>query len=388
MRIIVFSLMLCVLSACTTGPSDDKKAPLKMRESSFESLPGWQKDDFSGISQAFGRSCARLLKRGPAGFLKKDQRWGTIQGWQENCRVFQATAQDKKSQKQFFEKYFVPYEIRAGREEEGLFTGYYEASLRGSYKKYGEYQVPLHAKPSDLVMVSLGEFRDDLKGRRIAGRVTNGRLKPYEDRADITKGDIASDVLVWVDDSIDKFFLQIQGSGLVRMDDGSSVRVGYDGQNGHPYFAIGRDLIHQGELTKDNVSLQTIRAWLKANPHKAQEVMNKNASYVFFRELSDEGPIGGEGIPLTPLRSLAVDHSLIPYGVPFWIDVEHPDENALKLQRMMVAQDTGGAIRGAVRGDVFWGYGPQAEDLAGRMKSEGRYWALLPRTIAHASLTY
>lgn len=379
MRIILFSLMLCVLSACASGPSDDK-APLTMRQSSFGALPGWKEDNFSGISQAFGRSCKRLLKRGSSGFLAKDQRWGSLQDWQERCRIFEGVSNDQKSQKSFFEQHFVPYEIRAGREEEGLFTGYYEASLKGSYKKHGKYQVPVHAKPNDLVMVSLGEFREDLKGRRIAGRVSNGRLKPYEDRADITEGDIASDVLIWVDDAIDKFFLQIQGSGLVRMDDGSTVRVGYDGQNGHPYFAIGRDLIHQGELTKDNVSLQTIRAWLKANPHKAQDVMNKNASYVFFRKLSDEGPIGGEGIPLTPLRSLAVDHSLIPYGVPFWIDVDHPDEDASKLQRMMVAQDTGGAIRGPVRGDVFWGYGPKAEDLAGRMKSEGRYWAILPKT--------
>ena len=259
MRIILFSLMLCVLSACASTPSDDK-APLKMRAGSFGALPGWQEDDFSGITQAFGRSCARLLKRGSAGFLTKDQRWGTMQDWQERCRIFQTVSQDQRSQKRFFEQYFIPYEIRAGREEGGLFTGYYEASLRGSYKKNGQYQVPLHAKPDDLVMVSLGEFREDLKGRRIAGRVTNGRLKPYEDRADITKGDIASDVLIWVDDAIDKFFLQIQGSGLVRMDDGSSVRVGYDGQNGHPYFAIGRDLIHQGELTKETVSLQTIRA--------------------------------------------------------------------------------------------------------------------------------
>jgi len=229
-------------------------------------------------------------------------------------------------------------------------------------------------------MVQLGEFREDLKSRRIAGRVVDGKLKPYETREDIVAGNWPhnEEVLVWVDNPIDAFFVQIQGSGVVQMNDGSVMRIGYAGQNGHVYSAIGRELIERGEITKENVSLQSIRAWLEANPDQADEIMNTNASYVFFRELEGEGPLGGEGIALTAGRSLAIDRSLISYGVPLWTDIQPPVEGIGTIRRMMIAQDTGGAIRGPVRGDVFWGFGARAESLAGPMKSKGRYWVLLP----------
>ena len=230
-------------------------------------------------------------------------------------------------------------------------------------------------------MVQLGEFRDDLKGRRIAGRVIDGKLKPYESREQIVAGNWPhnQEVLVWVDDPVDAFFVQIQGSGVVQLNDGNVMRIGYAGQNGHVYYAIGRELIERGELTKEEVSLQTIRAWLEKNPAQADEIMNTNASYVFFRELDGEGPLGGEGVALTAGRSLAIDRSLISYGVPVWTDIEPPSASVGKIQRLMVAQDTGGAIRGAVRGDVFWGFGERAEAIAGPMKSRGQYWILLPR---------
>jgi membrane-bound lytic murein transglycosylase A len=163
------------------------------------------------------------------------------------------------------------------------------------------------------------------------------------------------------------------------MTDGSAVRVGYDGQNGHPYYAIGRELIKRGELSKDEVSLQTIRAWLESHPEGAADLMYKNPSYVFFRVLKDDGPVGGEGLTLTPQRSLAIDRSKLPYGAPLWVDIDPPSASYGPIRRLMVAQDTGGAIVGAVRGDVFWGYGAEAETLAGIMKSQGRYWILLPK---------
>ncbi|PNW60305.1 UNVERIFIED_CONTAM: hypothetical protein BEN50_26175, partial [Euhalothece sp. KZN 001] len=267
-----------------------------------------------------------------------------------------------------------------GKEDTGLFTGYYEASLKGARERGGAYQYPLRALPDDLVMVDLGAFRDDLKGRRIAGRVRGSRLHPYESRADITKGALPADqdqALVWVDDPVDAFFLHIQGSGRVMLDDDTAMRVGYAGQNGHPYYAIGRELIRRGELDKDEVSLQSIRSWLRQNPDGAWDVMFTNASYVFFRELEGAGPIGGGGLPLTPGRSLAIDPTRIPYGTPLWVDIDHPDEKAAPIRRLMVAQDTGGAIRGAIRGDVFWGHGDRGEYYGGKMKSDGRYWLLL-----------
>jgi membrane-bound lytic murein transglycosylase A len=222
-----------------------------------------------------------------------------------------------------------------------------------------------------------------MKGERIAGRVIDGRLRPYEDRARIEGGALKGRDLemVWVDDAVDAFFLHIQGSGRVVMEDGSVMRVGYAGQNGHPYVAVGRELIARGVLTKENVSMQSIREWLRANPGEAAGLMNKNPSFVFFRPLDGEGPQGAQGVALTPGRSLAVDRSFVPYGLPVWLDAQDPLDGAARLRRLMVAQDTGGAIRGPVRGDVFWGHGDDAELRAGKMKSPGRYHLLIPRTV-------
>lgn len=297
--------------------------------------------------------------------------------WQAICSNLQAlNAQDETQVKAFFERHFRPVQILAGGEAEGLFTGYYEASLRGSLVRDARYRIPLYMRPEDLVMVNLGEFRDELKGQRIAGRVIEGQLKPYEDRAQIVAGAWPHNdkVLVWVDDPVDAFFVQVQGSGVVQMNDGSVMRIGFAGQNGHIYYAIGRELVKRGELDKDHVSMQAIREWLATHPAQADEIMNTNRSYVFFKVLDgDAGPMGGENVALTPGRSLAVDHSLLPYGLPLWVDIDAP-----RLQRLVMAQDTGGAITGPVRGDMFWGYGPQAEAMAGPMKSPGRYWALVP----------
>jgi membrane-bound lytic murein transglycosylase A len=309
-----------------------------------------------------------------------------MRDWQAACAAAPHAAlhNDARAAKAFFEQWFAPYEMRAaGGSAEGLFTGYYEASLRGSRVKGGAYTVPLHKRPADLVMVELGEFREELKGQRIAGRVTDGKLKPYEDRARITAGQWPHDdeVLAWVDSATDAFFLEIQGSGVVQMDDGTTMRVGYDGQNGHPYYAIGRELVKRGILPKEKVSMQAIRDWLAENPDQARDMMNLNKSYVFFRELTGGGPLGAENVVLTPARSLAVDNGKMAYGVPVWIDTAPPAEGQARLRRLMVAQDTGGAIRGAVRGDVFFGYGPQAEAQAGVMKSRGRSWLLLPRNM-------
>jgi membrane-bound lytic murein transglycosylase A len=285
--------------------------------------------------------------------------------------------------RQYFETHFTPVAATADGEPEGLFTGYYEASLRGSRTQEGPYRIPLRAKPSDLVMVNLGEFREELKGQRIAGRVKGGLLKPYEDRAAIEDGKLPPDqdrVLFWVDNAVDAFFLQIQGSGVVTLPDGSAVQVGYDGQNGHPYYAIGKELVKRGHLAQSDVSMQAIRSWLAENPVEGRDIMRTNKSYVFFRVLDKDGAIGGEGLPLTAGRSLAIDHSLIPYGVPVFVDLAPPRPQDQRIQRLMVAQDTGGAIRGPVRGDVFWGFGPDAEAIAGPMKSRGRAWFLLPKS--------
>jgi membrane-bound lytic murein transglycosylase A len=286
----------------------------------------------------------------------------------------------------FFENWFAPYAVSDSGTMDGLFTGYYEASLDGARTPSARYATPLHLRPGDLVTVDLGAFRDDLKGERIAGQVVGGKLTPYHDRAAISAGALDGKDLevVWVDDPVDAFFLHIQGSGRVALDDGSEIRVGYAAQNGHAYTAVGRVLIAEGEVSREAMSMQVIRSWLAANPDRAQALMNQNRSYVFFASLDGDGPLGAQGVALTPGRSLAVDRRFLPLSVPLWLDITAPAENApgeRTLRRLVIAQDTGGAIRGPVRGDLFWGHGEAAANIAGRMKGHGRYYLLLPRTV-------
>jgi membrane-bound lytic murein transglycosylase A len=312
---------------------------------------------------------------------------------------------------------FRAFQIKNRDLEEGLFTGYYEPLLRGSRRRRAPYDVPLYKLPRDLITIDLGRFREELRGQRLAGRVEGRELLPYAERRAIEGGALARrDLeLLWVDDPIDAFFLQIQGSGQIELPDGRRLRLGYAGQNGHPYFAIGRELIARGALTREQVSLQSIRAWLQENPEQATEVMALNASYVFFRELEGEGPIGSHGVVLTPGRSLAIDRSFLPLGAPLWLDTTFPTPERVPttvmtssagatatepsphsvdpaqpasapLQRLVVAQDTGGAIRGPVRGDLFWGAGEEAEELAGHMKQQGRLYLLLPIALAERVL--
>jgi membrane-bound lytic murein transglycosylase A len=288
----------------------------------------------------------------------------------------------------FFESEFRPFAATNPGEAAGLFTGYYEPTLYGSRRRHGRFTVPLFARPPELVTVDLGRFRPDWKGRRIAGRVVAGALEPYPDRAAIAAGALAGRRLeiVWVDDPVDAFFLEIQGSGRVELAEGGAIRLGFAAQNGHPYTPIGRELVARGALRKDEVSLQSIRRWLADHPHAAPEVMAKNASYVFFERGEGEGPVGTEGVVLTPGRSLAVDTAFLPLGLPLWLAGTVPSPAAAApdraLRRLLVAQDTGGAIRGPVRGDVFWGHGEEAAAVAGRMKNPGRLWALLPKGLA------
>ncbi|HYD18289.1 MAG TPA: MltA domain-containing protein [Patescibacteria group bacterium] len=285
------------------------------------------------------------------------------------------------SARSFFESEFTPYEISDAEDRDGLFTGYYEPVLRGSLTKHDKYLVPLYARPDDLITVNLGDFKPELKGETITGRVNKDKLVPYFTRADIEKGAIKDEEkkIVWVDSAVDAFFLHIQGSGQVQMEDGTVLRVGYAAQNGHAYTAIGKSLLEKKELQPGNVSMQSIRQWLETHPDRAAEIMNINESYVFFRKLEGDGPLGAEGVALTPGRSLAIDKKKFPYGAPVFIDAAAPEGEG-KLQRLMIAQDTGGAIRGAVRGDFFWGAGEQAAHNAGIMKSKGQAYLLLPKT--------
>jgi membrane-bound lytic murein transglycosylase A len=369
-------------------PSQDR---LVLKPAAFQDLPGWRDDAVGEALPAFLRSCARIAAL-PDGAPVSDKGGEASAGKAEDWRPVCAEAArlppgDREAARRFFETRFQPWAARNNRNPLGLFTGYYEPLLHGSRRRHGRYTVPLYGRPPELVMVDLGRFRDDLRGKRIAGKVEKGSLVPFADRKEIDEGALAGRKLeiVWVDDPVDAFFLQVQGSGRVELAEGGEMRVGYAAQNGRPYTSIGKALIQSRALNPETVSLQTIRAWLEAHPDKIDDVLEKDASYVFFQEVKGEGPMGAEGVPLTPGRSMAVDLNYLPLGVPLWLSAGVPAPEAgqpdRKLHRLLIAQDTGGAIRGPVRGDLFWGFGPEAEALAGRMKHRGKLWVLLPRGV-------
>lgn len=399
-RLIRFSaaaaLAAAFLVACER--KEEVKAPpppdkLTLKPAAFTDLPGWTADRVAEAVPAFRRSCAKLTALPADRPVGPDGVGGTGGDWQAPCTALATLPDgDDAAARAFFERWFTPYAAANNDNRRGLFTGYYEVELEGSRTPDPAYPVPLYKRPADLIMVDLGDFADRWKGERIAGRVANGRLKPFEDRAAIEAGALRNKglELLWLQDPVAVFFLHIQGSGRVRFPDGTETRVGYAAQNGHKYVAIGKELIDRGELAREQVSLQSIRAWLKAHPDQAPDLMNKNPSYVFFQELKGEGPNGAQNVALTPGRSLAVDSKFLPYGVPVWLDAEdplaqNPTDGQARLRRLLVAQDTGGAIRGPVRGDVFWGHGEEAEKRAGVMKSAGEYYILLPKTVAPAS---
>lgn len=337
-------------------------------------MPGFPLDSLIDAKPALEKSCTVLVKQGTKTPIKT-----AAADWQAPCTALHA-AQDSTSVGVVLMRLFNAYKVTSAEGNNGLFTGYYVPLLEASTTRGGDYQTPLYARPADLVEVNLGDFRDALKGQRIAGTVIDGKLKPYADRAAIDKGALngKAQPLYWAKDPIAVFFLQVQGSGILQLPDGTRRNIGYAAQNGHPYVAIGKELIARGALTPENTSLHTIRAWLQQNPDSATDVLHKNPSYVFFREMKD-GATGAAGLVLTPGRSLAVDNKFISYNLPLWLDTTLPD--GAPFQRLMVAQDTGGAIIGAVRGDVFFGAGEVAEHTAGLMKQPGDYYVLVPKTV-------
>ncbi|GLQ04929.1 murein transglycosylase A [Sneathiella chinensis] len=390
-------LAVCIIAVVGAGgyllwsylqPEEEIADQLVLEASDFSRLDGWSEDSFTGFLDAFGKSCEKIQTLPDSRSMGGQNIAGTAGDWKDVCEQGMALSGEAADIRSFVETRFTPFSVRNNDQPDGLFTGYYEASLKGSRVKSETYNTPLLKRPDDLVMVNLGAFRDSLRGQRIAGFVRDGQLKPYFDRTEIETGalDDRDLEIVYVDSAVDAFFLHIQGSGWVDMEDGNDLRVGYAGQNGHPYYAIGRTLIEQGHVTKEKMSMQAIRDWLETNPDKADELMRLNRSYVFFRELDTGGPIGAQGVELTPERSLAVDRKWMPLGVPIWLETElqeNPDTDIVTpFRRLMMAQDTGGAIRGPVRGDVFWGHGQMAYDRAGAMKSGGRYWILLPNSVA------
>ncbi|GAB6052460.1 murein transglycosylase A [Magnetospira thiophila] len=370
-----------------TPESTEQGAPqegLLLRLESFAELPGWFGGRQSEMLPAFLKSCGKLANRSGDTLFNDDPRFGRYVDWRLLCaQAAQLPGANDSVVRDFLVTNFQPYRVvsEGGSEDEGLFTGYYEAEIRASRIASERYWVPLLGPPSDLITVDLGQFRASLKGQTLSGRLHGKRLEPHASRQDIAHGALTDQHLefLWADDPVDLFFLQVQGSGRAVLPDGSVVRVGYAGTNGHEYKSIGKILIERQEVTREQMSMQAIRQWIAAHPDKGLALLMENPSYVFLRENPGDGPIGAQGVPLTPGRSLAVDKRYIPYGVPLWLDTTDPVDPEQPLRRVVIAQDTGGAIRGPIRGDLFWGYGREAAHKAGLMKQTGGYWLLLPR---------
>lgn len=375
---------LLALGACATrtpqpssslppsgGYDSSQPERLNLTPVAFSQLPGWNEDNQAQVLPALRRSCDRILKLPPDRAVGSDGLGGTAADWSGPCGALRNLADyDQDGVRNYFESWFQPYRAANNGQSEGLFTGYYEAELRGSRRPGGRYTVPIYAKPRDLTVID----------RDKAGVMSGGQLAPYPSRSQIEANGLAgrAEPLLWVDDPIDAFLLHIQGSGRVTLEDGSVMRVGYAGHNGYKFVGIGRLMLDRGLISPDDSGMPAIRAWLRGHPREAQGLMAENPRYVFFRQIQGDGPIGGEGVPLTPERSMAVDPKFIPYGVPLWLNTTDPAGRPLR--RLMVAQDTGSAIKGPVRGDFFWGYGEQALAKAGHMKSRGEYYLLLPRS--------
>lgn len=367
-KFIAFGLA-ALAASCGGNVGHKDSMTLHLTPTNYETVRGWRHVDFSGSLQAFKSSCSQITKRAPRTAVARHPFFGGPAAWDALCNEARRT--DISYARAFFERNFVPVRVAgASGQSVGTFTGYYEPELKGSFTPGGQYKYPLYARPTvGGALPSRGEIvRGALKGR----------ARP----------------ILWVDSEIDAFFLHIQGSGRVRLPDNRVIRVAYAGQNGHKYYPIGRYLKEKGHIPADRVSLQSIKRWLRDNPGQSRAVMDLNPSYVFFKteRIRDaQSAKGAAGVPLIPEYSLAVDDDYYPYGIPIWVEtgVNVPaadgSEQKMAFERLMIAQDTGGAIKGPVRGDIFFGSGDLAEFMAGKQKSKGRQLLLLPKDAVFAA---
>ena len=379
-RFVSYFSLVCLaiwLAACTTTPPE-KEAPEPERALtqerqpvSFADLPGWENDNMVALWPAFRKSCRALDRKSE---------------WRDVCNEsVYVDGENPVAIRSFFESNFTPYRITGENgEDTGMATGYYEPLLTGSRRRKGKFKTALYRQPDDLLVIDMADAYPQLKGMRLRGKLDGNRVVPYDTRKEIERsGKLSGNEIVWVDDVMDAFFLEIQGSGRVYLpESGETIRLAYANQNGRPYRSIGRYLLDKGELKPGQASAQQIRQWLRRHPARLREVLDSNPSYVFFREekIADpsEGPKGALGVPLTPERSVAVDPKHIPLGAPVYVDTTQPYSSE-PIRQLMVAQDTGGAVRGAVRIDYFWGFGAQAGEQAGKMKQKLKLWLLLPK---------
>ena len=416
-KILLSSVLLALLAACSTVPTGsppDVAAPTqniaeqpltvpplasmrdtapralagKFQQVAWTALPGWQDDNLNQVWKGFINNCKGLM-RPVSGSLAMQAR-ATPRAWQPVCQaaVQSGLTPDTAAApavRQFLQAHLQPWRVldASGKPAQNTVTGYYEPLVHASRKRHGDYQWPLYAPPEDLLTIDLGTVYPELAGKRIRGKLAGKRVVPYDTRAEIAATAARQPpAIVWVNDPVEAFFLQIQGSGRASLDNGETIRLAYADHNGRPYASIGQWLAKKGELPLAQTSMQNIKAWAKRNPARVQEMLNANPAMVFFNEetITDPelGPKGAYGIPLIGQRSVAVDTSFVPLGAPLYLATDYPASKK-PLERMVFAQDTGAAIKGAARTDFYWGSGDEAGAMAGRMKQRGEMWVLWPK---------
>lgn len=417
-RFLLSGFVLSILAACSTVSLDDGAAPGRDEPAvdiasqplqvpplsalpdtparslagkfvpvTYDALPGWAGDDMESVWKAFINNCKGLM-RPVAGGLTMPAR-ATPRVWQPVCAAAQQQGlnadADATAVRRFIEQHLQPWRVldAAGKPARNTVTGYYEPLVRASRQRGGVYQWPLYEAPDDLLTIDLGEVYPELAGKRVRGKLQGKRVVPYDTRAQIAAdASRQPPAIVWVDDPVEAFFLQIQGSGRAQLPDGGMIRLAYADHNGRPYASIGQWLVNQGELTLAQASMANIKAWAQRNPHRVQEMLNANSAMVFFREeaITDTtlGPKGAYGIPLAARRAIAVDPAFVPLGSPVFLASTMPGSTQ-PLRRLVFAQDTGAAIKGAARADFYWGFGDEAGAMAGRMKQPGDMWVLWPK---------
>ena len=361
------------------GPLDMEQTRLTLIPVAFADIDGWERDDPGQAWAAFRRSCARIAAAKEAHALVRV------------CRAALAESETMAgaAARAFFERHFTPHRVAAP--QAGFLTGYYEPEVQGSRTRDERYAVPLYGRPDDLIVRAPDAERARYNNRVTGFRRAGGEELPYWTREEIEAGALEGRglELVYLDDAAEAFLMQVQGSGTVVLPDGTRLRLGYAAKNGHPYTSIGRLLVERGEIANDAMSLEALKAWLRADPERGARLMRENRSFVFFRPLSEaegrEGPVGAHGVALAPGRSLAVDASYHALGLPVWVAAPTLDAHgATGFARLMIAQDVGSAIRGPERGDIFWGSGAEAGRIAGLTRAAGRFTVLLPKDAAGA----
>ena len=353
---LYFLLSIFIFLGCSKEPTVmfDTLPKTQLQESSYSELPNWENENYDEVLYSFMNNCR----------AKK-----SVDIYHALC----SASQNIRDAKEFIESNFTPYMIEsAEKNKESILTAYYEPKLRGSLTQSEIYRYPIYATPKDLVTVDLSSIYPDLKNYRLRGRLDGNRLVPYYSRAELNEVKIDAKVICYCDSKIDKFFLEVQGSGRVTLDNGETLFIGFGNQNGHKYKSIGKYLVESGEISKEDISLQSIRAWFKLNPTRVDEVLNHNSSVVFF-EKRDRAASGSLGLVLSPLRSIAVDRKYIPLGSMMYVSAEN------SYKRVVFAQDTGGAIKGSVRADMFLGFGNRAGAIAGELKAPLKLWIFLPK---------